>query len=92
MHNTSAIEIPLTVLEAMACNLPVITDRFGGLPDLFQPGDGFYFTSNENDMVNIVLELCKKRPPVKTRDRVNELSWENVAGRLTKIYNSALCK
>jgi len=37
-EQTPAIEVPLSVLEALACDLPVATTRFGGLPALF-PAD-----------------------------------------------------
>ncbi len=30
----SAIDLPLSVLEAAACNLPILATRFGALPDL----------------------------------------------------------
>jgi glycosyltransferase involved in cell wall biosynthesis len=35
-----SVEIPLSVLEAMACDTPVVATRFGGLPELFEEGDG----------------------------------------------------
>jgi glycosyltransferase involved in cell wall biosynthesis len=35
-----SVEIPLSVLEAMACNTPVVSTRFGGLPELFEEGAG----------------------------------------------------
>ena len=39
MSATDAIDIPLSVLEAMATNLPVAATAFGGLPDLFRAGE-----------------------------------------------------
>jgi thymidylate kinase/glycosyltransferase involved in cell wall biosynthesis len=37
-HPQGAIEVPLSVLEALACDVPVATTPFGGLPELFPPG------------------------------------------------------
>ena len=34
-----SVEIPLSVLEAMACDTPVVSTRFGGLPELFEEGE-----------------------------------------------------
>jgi len=37
-HN--CIDMPLSVMEAMACNIPVISTKFGGLPKIFKEGNG----------------------------------------------------
>lgn len=86
LHNTSAIEIPLTVLEAMGCNLPIISDSFGGLPDLFEHGDGFYFVSDRIGIDNALNELISGKKQIKTCEKVQQFSWELVAGRLESIY------
>lgn len=39
-----SIEIPLTVLEAMACGVPVATTPFGGLPSFFEGTTSLRFT------------------------------------------------
>jgi glycosyltransferase involved in cell wall biosynthesis len=86
MHNTSAIEIPLTVLEAMACNLPVISDRFGGLPDLLEEGDGFYFVSDKSGILSALTEVKKGNIRINTSEKVKEISWGHIAERLEAIY------
>ncbi len=85
-HETSSIEIPLTVLEAMSCNLPIITSRFGGIPLLFQEGNGLYFVSDEADIRKTLVNLRQNKGHVKTREKVKELSWEKVINHLMDIY------
>ncbi len=48
-ERSSAIDLPLSVFEAMACDLPVVTTRFGGLTDLFGEAPGFRYLSNPFD-------------------------------------------
>ena len=38
IQEKACIESPLSVLEAMACNLPVVTTRFGALASIFGEG------------------------------------------------------
>jgi len=80
-----SIEIPLTVLEAMACNLPVIATSFGGLPYLFQEGNGLIFVEKEVD-IHQALELVKKDVTPNTRNMVLKCSWEVLVKQLESVY------
>lgn len=86
MNRINSIEIPLSVLEAMSCNLPIITTRFGALPRVFREGEGLFFAENEKEILD-VLEKIKKGVKVKTREMVLPYSWENIAKRLEEIYS-----
>ena len=75
-------------MEAMACNLPVITTKFGGLTRLFaKGGDGLLFIETENELFD-ALEILKNDKNVRTRDKVLTYSWKNIGIELEKIYKS----
>lgn len=84
-----SIEMPMTVLEAMACNLPVVTMKFGALPIFFEEGDGLYFAESESEFVNAV-EVAKNANVVKTRNKVMPYSWERIAKMLEDVYEDLL--
>jgi glycosyltransferase involved in cell wall biosynthesis len=77
---TPAIEAPLSVLEAMACDLPVATTRFGGLPAMFEAGGGVFFVDDPHDAAAwkdaITSGLLAGRG--RTRRRVAPHSWQNL--------------
>ena len=85
VKTVGAIEFPLSVLEAMSCNLPVMCTRFGGLPRAFQEGDGLFFVSEEDDFVR-GLNSVRNGLEIKTREKVLPYSWEKVTSRLVQIY------
>lgn len=80
-----SIEMPLSVLEAMSCNLPVITTKFGALPRIFEEGDGLFFVEREEEFVNALKEI-KNSINVKTREKVLPYSWDNIGKKLEEIY------
>jgi len=91
MDKIGCIEIPLSVLEAMACNLPVVSTRYGALPMVFAEGAGLWYAKKEEEFVHL-LNKVKAGIEVKTREKVLLYSWKNVAGKLETIYAEILDK
>lgn len=79
---TGSIQIPLSVLEAMACNAAVVTTPFGGLPDLFETGDGLRFVERLDSVSRDALDF----DAVATRTKVAPYSWGRVAERVLATY------
>ena len=80
-----SIEMPLSVLESMSCNLPVITTKFGALPRVFEEGEGLFFAEEEKDFDDALKEI-KKGANIKTRKKVSPYAWGNIEKRLEDIY------
>jgi glycosyltransferase involved in cell wall biosynthesis len=85
-NKKACIETPLSVLEAMACNLPIITTRFGALPELFSERNGFFFIESEEMSLRRLKDLLDGSVSVGTRDMVLPYSWERIAKQLREIY------
>lgn len=74
---TSAIDLPLSVLEAMACNLPVVSMPFGGLPGKLSPGRGLRYVEDSGQLPEAV-EACKGLADPGTREMVKPFAWPRV--------------
>jgi glycosyltransferase involved in cell wall biosynthesis len=84
-----SISMPLSVLEAMACNLPVLATRFEGLVEAFDEQKGFrYFDPRSDNVFEAVSALVGT--PTQTRSMVAPFSWQSVAQRLVKFYEEIL--
>ncbi len=89
-----AIEIPLSVLEAAATNLPVVTTDFGGIPDLFQGGkelehSGLLIARSESEFAE-KMEYALMLADVATRNLVLDLSWDRVARRIVEAIQEII--
>ena len=87
----SCIEMPLSVMEAMSCNLPVITTKFRALPRAFDEGDGLLFVEDGKDIYKVMEDIKNGCVEVETRGKVLPHSWENIAKNLEGIYEELLC-
>jgi len=78
-----AIELPLSILEAMATNLPIVTTRFGGVPALLEgAGTAVVFFDSEAELPRAVLDLRKDRPAPELRRRLERLTWDGMAEQI----------
>ena len=81
-----AIEHPLSIMEAMACDLPVVTRKFGALPRVFRPGDGLYLVDTDDELRETVLHIRNSEKLVATRAKVIGMDWDIIADQLLMMY------
>lgn len=80
IEDDAAMETPLSVLEAMATNLPVVTTQFGRIPEQFREDADFRYVEDVNDIVK-ALE-CGFPADCKNRNKTLPYSWRSVADTL----------
>lgn len=88
-NQVGAIDLPLSVMEAMACNLPVITTRFGALPRLFEPGDGFFYAEDDSKIVSLVQSISDNTA-CNTREKVLPYGWDAIVSMIESEYQKLL--
>lgn len=80
----AAIEFPLSILEAMACELPILTTRFGALPDTFTETDVFKYYDTPDEMVQYAQCLVKQDGKENRRIVQEKFTWEKVFEKMIK--------
>lgn len=87
VEHKACIETPLSVLEAMACNLPIISTKFGALPRLFNSRPyNFHYVDDDIDYLNAISLIKHSRSECETRQMVSKFSWDSMLADLVKIY------
>ena len=74
------MEFPLSVLEAMASDLPVVAHPYGGLPLALEPRDGLLFAENDDALLEAVGDSKHISP--NTRTQAHSFDWARVAATI----------
>ena len=88
--------LPVALMEAMACGLPVICSNIRGNTDLIENGVSGMLTGNDPDSVADAIltmyrdENLRKRYAKAAREKIEQYSIERVSEMMRKIYQSAL--
>lgn len=85
---TGALEFPLSVIEACACGLPVLTTRFGALPEILEDGGGLEWFSRVTEIPEKIHIL--RNGAVATHAKVTDLSWDRIFDRYLSTHLESL--
>lgn len=81
-----AIDVPLSILEAMSCDLPIITTRFGGIPDYFSSNNLLRYIEDPDQLCQELIAIKESSSLQGNRARVLEHDWDSVVSRLELLY------
>ena len=81
INTTNFDNTPVSVMEAMALGLLIVTTNVGGIPFLIEDRvDGLLVTkSNSDEMKNAIISLLENEYPylsINAREKVEQFSWE----------------
>lgn len=90
--------MPMAVMEAMACGLPIIATQVGGLPDLVRPGvNGLLVPAGQPDQLANAIHQLVANPQMRHAMQLSSfrLAQENfdiekLVSRLLEIYRTLL--
>lgn len=92
IDSRACIQVPLSILEAMGCNIPIITTEFEGIPYYFETeGRNLYLiedqfeSSSVMNHINKIIQLNSSLTP-----DITSFEWGVIADNLLKFYQGLI--
>lgn len=82
LESGNCIDIPLSCLEAAACNLPVVTTSYGAMKE-FKGENGFYHINSFENINEIIRETLSVKD-VSSRESIIDYDWNNAIEVLSR--------
>jgi glycosyltransferase involved in cell wall biosynthesis len=94
--NTEGLGVVL--LEAMACKVPCIGSKVGGIPDVIRDGENGFLVEERDvqalaDKIGLLTQdngLCRKMGKQAREFVVDNFDWKGQAGNLLQVYNNLI--
>jgi glycosyltransferase involved in cell wall biosynthesis len=77
--SASAIGMPLSILEAMSCGVPVVSTRFGITQEILKEGRGIAFFDDDETAIRLVRETISKTGDNGAREAAIDFDWSRIA-------------
>ncbi len=84
VENIGCVDVPLSVLEAASCNIPIVTTRYGELESLDESA-GFIFIRNFTE-INKCIEQILQVSEISNREMILEYDWKNSVSSIVSLF------
>ena len=88
---------PIVNLEAMACGIPIVASKIGGVPDAVKEGENGLLVPplNKNALSDAIIYLLenediREKFGENGRENIKDYSWERIAERTEKVYENLI--
>lgn len=81
---------PMTVKEATACNVPVVSTDVGFVADVLENVEGSFVRSSKAGLTAALEDVLRRRGRVDGREGIREYTREEMGRRLERVYERCL--
>lgn len=81
---------PMTVKEATACNVPVVSTDVGFVADVLESVEGSFVRSSEAGLAAALEEVLRRRDRIDGRETIHGYTTEEMGRRLERVYERCL--
>lgn len=88
---------PLTILEAIACGIPIVASKIGGIPDAVKDGEnGLLVPPKDSEVLADAIiyllenEDIREKMGKKGAEEIHDYSWAGIAEETEKVYEKVL--